>query len=403
MSSPKPDSGKINRDRPADEPASKSSDTRSRETERLRRRVTSLEETNEELVRTLAVLNEFRMKLALLTEKMGMVNRLTSDLNILDVDRIVELAVTKLPLLVDARHVSVYFHDRELGRLELRGQNGAREIERQITLAHPSDTVMGIVAQTLRPILVKDLNDFERDFGVKVARTFADRYETRSCVSLPLISGNHLIGVINLADKTDGGCFDEMNDLPLLEQVSQFLAVALNNGRLFAELEEQARTDGLTRLHNHRSFYDGLTREVHRCRRYGHSLSLIMCDVDDFKCVNDRLGHRIGDRVIQLLARILRGQVRQEDLAARYGGDEFAVILPETPLVGAGVVAERIRERVDRFDFAQEGVTVPVHMSFGVAELAPGMTVADLVQTADRALYDAKASGKNRTRHVLGA
>lgn len=375
-------------------------DTRTRENDRLRRRVAALEETNEELVESLALLNEFRSKLATFTERLTMINRLTQEINTLDLERIIELAVAKIPCLVDAKYISLFFYDRDAGELVLQRHNHPQEINRKVVIRHPGNTIMGLALNSQRSYLIKDIEEYERENGIKFDRTFADKYATRSCVVLPLMAGSQVVGILNLADKTDGGLFDEINDLPPLEQMAQFLGVVLQNCFLYLDTEKQARTDGLTRLQNHRSFYDGLTREVHRSKRYGHKLSLIMCDVDNFKKVNDTLGHPMGDKVIQMIGKAICQYVRQEDLAARYGGDEFAIILPETPVDGAAVVAERIRERIVGLDLAKEGIPLPVRMSFGVAELVTGWSPNELVQAADQALYAAKNSGKDRVRQA---
>ncbi len=378
--------------------AAKQSDLR--EIESLRSRVASLEASNGELEQTLGIANQLRMKLATFTENLNMLHRLTQELNTLNVEQISEVAVRKIPLMVDAKYVSLFLWDAEAGELVLKNHNHPQEINRQVSIPGREDTVMGIVLRSKRPHLIKDLDDFERDAGVTLARTFGDKYMTRSCVCLPLLSGANLVGVLNLADKNDGGSFDDMNDLPSLEQLAQFLGVALQNCFMYRDIERRARTDGLTNLANHRAFYEGLTREVHRCRRYGNKLSLIMCDVDDFKSVNDTFGHQVGDRVIQVIGKMVASYVRNEDLAARYGGDEFAIILPETPGPGAAIVAERLRERVLTHDFRRDGIELPVRMSYGVAEIQTGMSPADLVKAADLALYEAKAGGKDRIRYA---
>lgn len=156
-------------------------------------------------------------------------------------------------------------------------------------------------------------------------------------------------------------------------------------------LERRASTDPLTALSNREVFERTLSGEFARARRYGRPLSLLMLDVDDFKKINDTRGHRAGDGVLQHLGQILRGGVRECDVAARYGGEEFAAILPETPARGAMEVAERIRAAVA--ESAEMGVTVSV----GVVTIDDTMAGPDaLVDAADRAMYRAKLLGKNR-------
>ncbi len=167
----------------------------------------------------------------------------------------------------------------------------------------------------------------------------------------------------------------------------------------FERTERSAATDPLTRLYNRRSFRDALDREVRRGRRYGLCLSLAILDLDDFKRVNDLYGHLFGDVVLQRVARLVRRSIREADVACRYGGEEFAVILPETERLGAYAVASRIRERVEA-SFRDEptgGRMVPMTLSGGLAAYPEdGLEPDPLVARADEALYVAKRGGKNR-------
>ncbi len=173
-------------------------------------------------------------------------------------------------------------------------------------------------------------------------------------------------------------------------------SAALKNLMLYEKVRSLAIRDGLTGLYNYRYFWEVLHREVELARRYHRSLTLLFLDIDDFKKVNDTLGHRVGDLVLKALGTFLREAVRHADLVCRYGGEEFVVLLAETGYDQALISAERLREGV-----AQILVEVPeenLHftVSIGVAELKPGMDGDDLVKAADIALYRAKQTGKNR-------
>jgi two-component system cell cycle response regulator len=160
---------------------------------------------------------------------------------------------------------------------------------------------------------------------------------------------------------------------------------------------ETMALDGLTQVRNRRALQDALESEFARSRRHGHTLSLLLLDVDHFKVVNDRHGHLGGDAVLKRIAALLNEHGRRENCTARYGGDEFAVLLAETPLAGAMIFAERVRGAVENDEIALGDRLVRVTVSVGVAEWSPQMAHPDdLIALADTALYRAKNAGRNR-------
>jgi diguanylate cyclase (GGDEF)-like protein len=158
------------------------------------------------------------------------------------------------------------------------------------------------------------------------------------------------------------------------------------------KLSAQRHTDGLTGVANRSAFDQRLDEETHRLGRYGGTLSLLMIDIDHFKKYNDSFGHAVGDEVLKKVARVLADIGRTSDFVARFGGEEFAVILPETELAGAAILAERFRRGVEDAAWEHGGVTV----SIGLAEFDEGDSAHDLMKNADAALYAAKAAGRNR-------
>ena len=173
-------------------------------------------------------------------------------------------------------------------------------------------------------------------------------------------------------------------------------AVALDNARLHGIVKRQAVTDELTGLANRRSFRESLDTELLRAERFGNGLALIVADLDDFKDVNDRFGHQTGDEVLRAFAEVLSGRIRGIDQAARLGGEEFAILLPETDALGASALAENLRVAL-----AEVAVTVGEHevhitASFGVAAFPESHSADELMTAADLALYSAKRHGKDR-------
>lgn len=191
-----------------------------------------------------------------------------------------------------------------------------------------------------------------------------------------------------------------------LETVSLFevIAGAIEKGRqreekIMQELhwKELAERDGLTGLYNHRYFIEALGREFERARRYKRPLSLLMLDLDGFKSVNDNCGHPQGDQVLRQIGRLLVQSVRFVDVVARYGGDEFAVLLPETVLQAASRLGHRMIRDLRRHPFVFEGKVYPLSASIGAASLSPGQSSGgQLLKEADLALYQAKQRGRDR-------
>jgi diguanylate cyclase (GGDEF)-like protein len=194
----------------------------------------------------------------------------------------------------------------------------------------------------------------------------------------------------------DGGFEDET--MKLAEWLSSQAAIALENARLHDVVQWQAITDELTGLVNRRRFLDALRSEIGRGQRLGGRLSVVLADLDDFKLVNDRFGHHAGDEVLLAFANLLRAHGRDMDVAARLGGEEFAILLPETGIEGASAGAERLRRSLAQLGLrlGDNGQEVHVTASFGVAELSNGQSLDGLLRLADTALYRAKGKGKNR-------
>ncbi len=212
----------------------------------------------------------------------------------------------------------------------------------------------------------------------------------------PLKAGEQVLGTLVLGARRPQAYGREA--VRQLEVIAIQAGDAILRARLFAETEKLATTDGLTGLANHRTFQARLDEQLAASHRYGKRLSLILCDIDHFKSVNDTYGHPVGDQVLSGVARALQKEARATDVVARYGGEEFAVIMPETDAPGARVIAERIREKVAALAFASGLGRLRVTISLGLATCPDdGRRKAELLELADACLYQAKRSGRNRT------
>lgn len=213
-----------------------------------------------------------------------------------------------------------------------------------------------------------------------------------ACVHVVPLRGSEAGGGLIVARLLPGRSLGE-RERALLRTLAAHVSMAVENARLYALVI----TDELTQLYTVRFFQQTLAREIENYHRYGQKLCLLMLDLDDFKCVNDQHGHPTGDRVLQRVAETVRRCVREVDVVCRYGGEEFAVILPGTDGRAAAVVAERIRAQIDQARVDLNGDSLHTTISIGISACPDDATsVRDLVEHADRALYEAKQGGKNR-------
>lgn len=178
--------------------------------------------------------------------------------------------------------------------------------------------------------------------------------------------------------------------------ILKFLSGADAEAKYHEEIYRMTIMDGLTQVHNKRFLQEELERELMRARRHNRHLSALMFDIDHFKQINDQYGHLAGDYVLRELARVVQERIRRDEIFARWGGEEFALILPETPLEGAQLLGEDLRARIEKHRFVFQGEQIPVTISGGVATLGEDDSSADLIKAADAKLYEAKRSGRNR-------
>lgn len=217
--------------------------------------------------------------------------------------------------------------------------------------------------------------------------------ETQSEMCVPLIFFGEKLGVLAL-DSARKNAFDAEDQQPL-ESVADICAAAMQNANYFDRMRQLAYVDGLTGIHNRRFFEMRIVEELERAGRFQARMSVIMVDIDNFKRLNDEFGHLLGDEVLRSVSTILKQQLRKMDLVCRYGGEEFAIVVPETSGENAMRVADKLRRHIENHNFP--GVPRPVTISCGVADYpTQGITRDEVVASADAALYLAKQSGRNR-------
>jgi diguanylate cyclase (GGDEF)-like protein len=232
------------------------------------------------------------------------------------------------------------------------------------------------------------------------AETVRRKEGERRVVAVPLVSGERVTAVLEaVREGTEARPFSP-SDASLLSALSLPLAAALSNSARVAEAERLSQTDDLTKLHNARYLRHYLVGELKRARRYGSIVSAFFLDLDDFKQVNDRHGHLVGSHVLMEMAAVILSSVRDTDVVARYGGDEFVAVLPETDIEHGLCVAERVRERISGHAFTGgRGLRLMLTASFGVASFPHhAQSPQQLIARADTAMYEAKAARKNCVR-----
>ena len=325
------------------------------------------------------------------------VTPLARQINCLEIDRIADVCINSIPALVRASFTSLYILDETNNILHLHKHNHPFLINKIVSLNQTPTPLMVMAVRSKELILVPDIDTHKKPIIKKSQRVFAENYRTRNCAIVPLICQDRVVGVLNLADKMDCDHFNS-GDVALIELFSQLVGASIGNIKLFEKIQRQATMDGLTGLVNHKTFYEILEKELWRSRRYGGRISLIMVDIDNLKSINDAYGHRAGDKAIRKISKIIKECIRQIDTAARYGGDEFAVILLNTSLDDAIIVARRMVEAVASSQATWQKEQIPLSISVGLGQYDAETTPEDITSRSDQALYMAKQAGKNTVR-----
>ena len=299
----------------------------------------------------------------------------------------------------DSWHLYVVSDDAKF--MELIGSEGIRAKPPSLTLRTNGPGFVERVWQQGEMVVLSQLDLGQMGGGTRELRE-TDEHSKRatSVLCFPLKVGKAVIGVgqVTRIDNKDAFSIGEQ---AALKQVSTVAALALSNATQFARAEKLYMQDDLTQLHNSRYLRQYLEAELRRTRRYGGQVAVVFIDLDGFKGVNDRYGHRVGSETLREMAVLLQESVRDTDVVTRYGGDEFTIVLPEAGTEKAFITAERVRQKVEAHNFhGGSPHTFRLTASFGIASYpeCPAELAADLLEKADLAMYEAKAAHKNNVK-----
>lgn len=319
---------------------------------------------------------------------------LSKTLNIsFQMDNVFHDAERQMKELLGISNFSVMLLDESSNTLKMwKANRSTFEVAKEVTFKL-GEGVCGKVAEAGEAAMIQDVSK-EKDFLYYKGK----EKNIGSFYSTPLKAREgKVIGVLNVHKEKRGAFRDK--DLLVYNAVAMHIAQALENSRLFQETQDKAITDDLTGLYSRRYFMEIMGKEVSKAKRNGTSFSLLMFDVDHFKKVNDTFGHLVGDDVLRSLSASLQKNTRQEDVLARYGGEEFVILLPGIKLDDAEYVAQKLRRGVKK-DVSVDidgQPPYPVTISGGVSCYPGcGMSIEEIIDAADKALYTAKSEGRDR-------
>ena len=312
----------------------------------------------------------------------------------LDASQVVAQALEFLSGLVDAQSWAIFIKTEQNNRLELVRAINATDLPVGpfVEIEHAPIPIARAVTEQ-RTIIAGSVGDQPQSGSPSSESELA-------ALCVPLIASGRLVGAVQATRKSGGANSFTKEEANVVELVCASLATALANAIDYHDATRQTLIDDLTRLYNVRYLYQTLEGEIRRARRYGSPVSVVFMDLDGFKLVNDAYGHRAGSATLTEVAQVITRSVRDSDFVARYGGDEFVLMLPETSAKRALQMAERVRLRIASHRF-KGGVGADIYLtaSFGVASFPEHATQAEkLIELADAAMYEAKQQDKNNVR-----
>lgn len=313
----------------------------------------------------------------------------------LDLDNMISEIMKKAKRLIKADSWSVFLIDETTGDLVLEKTSNKKENSgrrKKIRLKR-GEGIAGWVAHEGIPIVLPDVSQDDR-FLRHIDSS--SRHEAKSLMCVPIRSKGNILGVFEIINNTSSGSFTR-DDLTLFLRLVDHAAIAIEMTTIYQKMAEISVTDDLTKLFNTRYLNRTLEIEVTRSNRHKTSLSLIFMDIDHFKVINDNYGHLVGSKLLVEVGQILIQSLRTIDIVARYGGDEFVMVLPQTAPGAALNIAERIRKAVEQYVFLKkDGYSLRMTASFGIASYPESAkSKEDLLRLADEAMYRVKNQTRN--------
>ncbi|MEE8575121.1 MAG: sensor domain-containing diguanylate cyclase [Thermodesulfobacteriota bacterium] len=310
-----------------------------------------------------------------------------------DLKVILNTVMEKIGVLFEPKDWSLLFLDSESGELTYEIAVGEGSDELKESNPKIGEGIVGWVAAEGVPLLVPNIK-----MDPRFSKSKLPRYDSVEgpIICVPLMTKGKILGVIELFNVKDGSFHNE-KDMLLFRTLADYTAIAVENAMLFKRVQELTITDDLTLLHNSRYFAKSLDIEVEKADRYNHSLSMIFLDLDYFKSVNDVHGHIAGSTLLKEVGTIIADCIRNVDIACRYGGDEFVILLPDTNKKNALMIANRMRESVNEYVFLKElGLEHHITASFGVGTFPDdASSKKEFLHVTDKAMYSVKEASRD--------